>query len=346
MKKRYWFGIAVSALLVYLMARSVELASVARAFAEADYAFVLPAVALYFAGVVVRTTRWWVLLGPVRRPSLRRLFVVQVMGFMANDILPLRAGEAVRAYVLWRKERLDPSTTVATIVVERILDGLVLTGFLIVAGLLMPLESWLTQLAWVASAAFVAAVAVVVALGVVPGPVVALVSLLVSPLPRRVGELGVGMARRFVEGLGVVKRGSDAAAVVGLSVVAWLLEAGMYYVLMFSFPFQPQLLASVLGAAAANLGTMVPSSPGYVGTFDVPLSAVLVGTFHVDLSTAAGYTLLVHATLILPVTLLGLLFAWREGLSLRRIATERVTASGDEGDPPDGPEVAPRRSTP
>ncbi|MHB0868344.1 MAG: lysylphosphatidylglycerol synthase transmembrane domain-containing protein [Chloroflexota bacterium] len=346
MRKRYWLGIAVSVLLVYLMVRSVELASVLRAFAEADYTFVLPAVVLYFGGVMARTLRWWVLLRPVQRLPLRRLFVVQVVGFTANNTLPLRAGEAVRAYMLWRKERLDPSTTVATIVVERIFDGLVLTGFLVVSGLLMPLESWLAQLAWVASAAFVAAIALVIALGAAPSPMLALLRALLSPLPRRLGEIVLKVVRSFVEGLAVVKHGRDAAAVAALSVVAWLLEGGMYYVLMFSFPFPARLLAAILWAAAANLGTMVPSSPGYVGTFDVPLTAVLVGTFRVDLSLAAGYTLLVHAALILPVTLLGLFFVWREGLSLRRITSERVPANGDEEDPPDRPEVAPRRSTP
>ncbi len=346
MKKRYWLGIAVTLLLVYLMVRSVELASVAQAFREADFAFLLPAVLLYFAGVFVRTLRWAVLLRPVQRLGLRRLFRVLVIGFMANDILPLRAGEAVRAYLLWRKERLVPAATVGTIVVERILDGLVLTGFLVASGLLIRLDSWLTQLAWVAAAVFVLAVGGVVALAVAPGPLLAFLEKLLLPLPARLRNLGLGVVKGFVEGLAILRSARDGVAVVGLSLVAWVLEAGMYFVLMFSFPFPPRYLAAILGTSVANLGTMVPSSPGYVGTFDVPLTGVLVGTFRVDLSLAAGYTLLVHAALVLPVTLLGLFFLWREGLSLRRIASGRVPVSEDPEDPSDRHEVAPRRSTP
>ncbi len=329
MKKRYWLGIAVSLVLVYLMARSVELASVGRAFQQADFAFVLPALALYFGGVLVRTLRWGVLLRPVQRLRVRRLFVVLVVGFMANDLLPLRAGEAARAYLLWSKERLDPAATVATIVVERILDGLVLTGFLVGASLLVSLDGWLTQLAWIAGVVFLGAVVVVVGLAVVPKQLLALVDLAMRPLPARLGQIARRILQGFVEGLSTLRDLRLATAAVVLSVLAWGLEAGMYYVLMFSFPLPQRYLGALLGTAVANLASMVPSSPGYVGTFDAGLLAVLVGSFKADQSIATAYTALVHAALVLPVTLLGLFFLWREGLSLRRLASHRVTSKGD-----------------
>jgi uncharacterized protein (TIRG00374 family) len=346
MRKRYWLGIAVSLLLVYLMARSVQLASVAKAFREADFAFLLPAVALYFAGLFARTLRWGVLLRPVRRLGAKRLFVVLSIGFMANDLLPLRAGEAARAYLLWSKERLDPAATAATIVVERILDGLVLTGFLVAAGLLTRLDGWLTQLAWGAGAVFVAAVVAVVGLAVVPNQMLALVDFMLNPVPPRLRSFAVRVLRGFVDGLGTLRDLRLAVAAVLLSVVAWALEAGMYYSLLFSFPLPPRYLAAVLGTAVANLASMVPSSPGYVGTFDAGLLAVLVGSFSADQSIATAYTALVHAALVLPVTLLGLVFLWREGLSLRRIASRRVPSSGDPKDSSERAEAAPRQSTP
>lgn len=339
-------GLAISLLLVILMFRSLEFASVGRALAEAEFAYLAPALALYFAGVFVRTVRWSVLMRPIGRVGLHRLFAVMVMGFMANDILPLRAGEAVRAYLLWRKERLEPGATVATIVVERIFDGLVLTGFLVVAGLLIDLDSWLSQLAWVAGAVFLVAVAFVLALTTVPTLLMSLASALLAPLPLRLRQLALRLLTTFVDGLAVLRRGRDTAAVALLSAVAWLLEASMYYALMFSFPFKAQYLASILGTAVANLGTMVPSSPGYVGTFDLPLSAVLVGTFSIDPSLAASYTLLVHAALVLPVVLLGLFFLWRDGLTLARLTSQEEYRLQEMGEPPDRPEIAPRRTAP
>ncbi len=346
MKTRFWLGLAISLLLILLMFRSLELDAVGRAMAQAEFAYLLPAVLLYFAGVFVRTARWAVLMRPLSTISLRRLFSVMVVGFTANDVLPLRAGEAVRAYLLWKKERLEPGATVATIVVERIFDGLALTGFLIAGGLLISLESWLSQLAWFAAAAFLLAVGVVFGLTIVPAPLLRLANMLLSPLPPRLRDLSLRLLTSFVEGLTVLRRWQDTAAVAVLSVVAWLLEASMYYVLMFSFPFKPQYLAAILGTAVANLGTMVPSSPGYVGTFDLPLSAVLVGTFQIDRSLAASYTLLVHATLILPVVLLGVFFLWKDGLSLSKVTSQEGYRPRVVVEPTDRPEIAPRRTAP
>lgn len=344
MKKRYWLGLAISVLFLFLMFRSLELASVSRALLEADFTYLVPALVLFFSGVFFRTVRWSILMRPVQPVGIRRLFVVMVIGFMANNILPLRAGEAVRAYVLWKKERLDPGATVATIVVERIFDGLVLTGFLVVAGLIITLDSWLSQLAWVAGIVFLFAVLFVFALTIIPSAITSLASTVLTPLPERLRHLVLKLLSSFVQGLSVLRRGRDTIAVAVLSVVAWSLEASMYFALMFSFPFKAQFLASILGTAVANLGTMVPSSPGYVGTFDLPLSAVMVGTFAIDPSLAASYTLLVHAALVFPVVLLGLVFVWREGLSLARLTSRERCQTTESGETSKRPEIVPRRT--
>jgi len=341
MRKRYWLGLAVSLLLVYLLARSVELASVGKAFREADFAYLLPALVLYFGGVLVRAARWGFLLRSVQRLSLRRLFMVLSVGFMANDVLPLRAGEAARAYLLWRKERLDPTATVATIVVERILDGIVLTGFLVTGGLLVGMASWLVQLAWMAGGIFVVGMAVLLGLAVVPKRLLALVDFILVLFPPRVREVAARGLSGFAGGLGIVRDPHLALAALLMSVVAWALEAGMYYLLLFSFPLPRLYIAALLGTAVANLASMVPSSPGYVGTFDAGLLAVMVGTFGADQSVAAAYTTLVHAALVLPITSLGLLLLWREGLSLKGIASRRSPShDGVE----DCPEAIPRRT--
>lgn len=346
MKKRFWVGLVISVFFLFLMFRSMELAPVGRALTEADFTFLVPASILFFSGVFLRTVRWGILMRPIRVVSVRRLFIVMVVGFMANNILPLRAGEAVRTYMLWRKERLEPGTTLATIVVERIFDGLVLTGFLIVAGLLITLDSWLSHLAWIASAVFMVAVVFIFALTIAPTPLMALTSILLSPVPQRLREIVLRLLSTFVDGLAVLRRGRDTAMVAVLSIVAWLLEASMYYVLMFSFPFKPQFLASILGTAVANLGTMVPSSPGYVGTFDFLLSEALIGTFSIDRSLATSYTILVHAALFLPVVLLGLFFIWRDGLTLARLSSREGYQQSELVKTPEKPDIAPRHTVP
>jgi glycosyltransferase 2 family protein len=354
MRKRYWLGIVISALLLYLTFRSVEMASVASALRQADLTFLIPALALYFMGVFVRTVRWFLLMRPVQRIGLGRLFVVVVVGYAANNLLPFRAGEAVRAFMLWKRERIPPGTTIGTIVVERIFDGLALTGFLVLVGILLPLDSWLARVAWAAGIAFVVAVIVVFAITAAPARFLRISRAVLRPFPGRVRDLGFKLSSTFIGGLGVLRSARSTLLVGALSLVAWTLEAGMYFALMFSFPFSAGFLAAILGTAAANLGTMIPSAPGYIGTFDLLLSSALIGTFAIEASIATSYTLLVHAALIVPVSILGLVFLWREGLSLRRVSAEaqrerdgepqRERGAGAPGASEEGVGVLQRRS--
>lgn len=331
MRKRYWLSLGISAVLLFLLLKAVDVGQVAAAVSSANFVFLLPALALYFGGVALRALRWRLLLRPVKQVGFRRTFVLVVIGFMANDLLPFRAGEGVRAFMLWKKEQLEPGATLATITVERIFDGLALVSFLLVVGLAMPLEGWVTQIGAVAGVVFLAGIGGVLAMVLAPTVLERLAAGLLAPAPARLRGILLRLLRTFVDGLSVLRNPRQLLAVGALSLGAWLLEAGMYYAIMYSFPLAPSYLAALLGTAVANLGSMVPSSPGYVGTFDVPLAAVLVGTFQVDPSVAAGYTLLVHLALVAPVSLLGLLYTWREGLSLSAMAEAGARMTSGRG---------------
>ncbi len=346
MKKRYWLGAVVSAVLVAFLLMRVDLAAVVGAFRESDLRYLAPAVLLYFLGVVPRALRWFILLRPVQRVGIPRLYQVLVVGFMANDILPFRAGEVVRAFMLWEKERVAPGATIATILVERIFDGLALMGFLLLGAMSLNLDESLTWMTRVAGVALLAATITVIALALVPEPMIRLAELLLRPFPEGLSHLVVRLIRSFEDGLKVLRSVRDTLLVLVLSVVAWGIEAAMYFMLMHSFSFAPNYTAAVLGTAVANLASMVPSTPGYVGTFDAGLQAVLTGQFGVDASEALAYTTLVHATLILPVVALGLLFVWREGLSLRRITSRDAYREAASGEPAEIGDASARRSLP
>ena len=126
------------------------------------------------------------------------------------------------------------------------------------------------------------------------------------------------MAHSFLSGVGSLG-GPAAFRILLLSCAAWLLEAGMYYVLMFSFPITPSAALAALTTAVANLGTLIPSSPGYVGVFDFIGKSVLA-QFGVPEEAALAYVLVVHAALVVPVTLLGFYYTWRLGVSLREVS--------------------------
>jgi uncharacterized membrane protein YbhN (UPF0104 family) len=116
--------------------------------------------------------------------------------------------------------------------------------------------------------------------------------------------------------------------ILGLSIVAWCFELGLFYVLMLGFPLPTSLPLAFLVGSAANFATLVPSSPGYVGTFDGALIKVLTDSagVPVDSGLAGAYALVVHATLFLPVIILGTLVLWRSHMSF-----QQITHAADEG---------------
>ena len=152
----------------------------------------------------------------------------------------------------------------------------------------------------------------------------AMFRILPGNLGRRVGHL----VETFLDGLAVLRSPADVLLVFVMSLVIWMFEAGMYYMIMLGFGFRQPFYVLMLATAAANLFTIAPSTPGYVGVFDFPVRATLTA-FGVAESLAISYTLVLHAALWLPVTLLGLYYLWREGLTLGWLQ-KRSTGSGSD----------------
>jgi uncharacterized protein (TIRG00374 family) len=311
-------------IFVVVAFRNVKLDEVAMALTQANYAYLLPALVAYFAGVWVRSLRWSYLLQPIKGLSAGRLFPVVVIGYMANDVLPARLGELVRAYVLGEKERVSKTGTLATIVVERLFDGLVMLVFMAVAlALVPPVKSTASDLLITAlrvgSVIFVGSLFVFLAIASSHSLALQAIARVGRFLPARVGTPIGRLSISFLSGLTILRDWRGAMAVFSLTILAWLCEAVMYYIIMLGFPFAVSFVVLVLTTALANLWTIVPSTPGYVGTFDAPVILVLV-LYGVDQSVAASYTIVLHAALIIPVVLLGAVFLFREGLSLGRMS--------------------------
>jgi uncharacterized protein (TIRG00374 family) len=163
---RIWIGIAISAVFLYLALRNLHLADVWAVARQAHYGWIIPGVAVYFIGVWARTWRWDYLLRPMKRVPLRRLFPVVVIGYMGNNVYPARAGELIRAYVLRRREDISVSASLATIIIERVFDGLVMLMFVFIGLPFTPMPAWLQWMVIAASVLFFGALAVFMALAI------------------------------------------------------------------------------------------------------------------------------------------------------------------------------------
>jgi hypothetical protein len=313
---KFWLGAAISAFFLYLALRGLDLSLVWQIIQTGNYWWILPGVAVYFVGVWARTWRWHYLLRPIKNIPLKQLWPVVVIGYMGNNIYPFRIGELLRAYVLKKQEEVSMSASIATILVERIFDGLVMLIFVFIGLPLVPgLPDWLRQIVILASFAFLGALIVFLVMAARPQTTRKLYQWAFTHfLPPKIQPTFIVLADRFMEGLSSLTRLRDILMIFFTSVVIWLLETVKYWFVMYAFNFTVSFFVLMLMNGVVNLATTLPSAPGYVGTFDTPGIEVLK-VFGVDPATAAAYTLVLHAALWLPITLLGFYYMIRKGLS-------------------------------
>ncbi|MCL4867713.1 MAG: flippase-like domain-containing protein [Anaerolineae bacterium] len=316
MKKwQLWVGIAISAVFMWLALRGMKLADVWEGMQQARYGWLLPGVLAYFVGVWVRTWRWDYMLRPLKHIPVSRLFPVVVIGYMGNNVYPFRAGELLRSYVLYRREGVPISASLATVIVERVFDGLVMLLFVFVALPFTPIPSAAVQnLVVIASVAFFGALLVFFGLAARPRQAQQLAQwFTIRLIPVRFQEPLLGFIARFLTGLDSLRSFRNVLMIFVTSIIIWLLETLKYWFVMHAFPFEVSFFALMLMNGVVNLMTTIPSAPGYVGTFDTPGINVLT-LYGVVRPVATAYTLVLHAALWLPITLLGAFYMVREGL--------------------------------
>lgn len=312
---RLLIGLGISAIFLWLALRGLHLGDVWANMQAANYWWLLPGVAVYFVGVWVRTWRWDYMLRPMKAIPVGRLFPVVVIGYMGNNVYPFRAGELLRSYVLRRQEGVAISSSLATVVVERVFDGLVMLLFVFLALPLAPLPS--DSIRWLvigASIAFFGAMIIFFVLATMPQRFLSFVEWVTNRfVPERLRQPLLDFSSRFLVGLAALRSGRNVIMLFLTSIIIWLLETVKYWFVMHAFDFQVSFFALMLMNGIVNLATTLPSAPGYIGTFDGPGIAVLV-LYGVAEGVATAYTLVLHAALWLPITLLGVYYMIRLGL--------------------------------
>ena len=128
--KKFWIGLVVSVIFLALFVLTIDLPRMFEAVAKANYFWLIPGIGLYLISVLFRTIRWRILLRHMRPIGIRRLYPVVVVGYMANNLLPMRLGELVRSYYIGERENISKTSALVTIFVERVLDALTLLFFI------------------------------------------------------------------------------------------------------------------------------------------------------------------------------------------------------------------------
>ncbi len=348
--RMFWLGLFGSAaFLVVFVVLFVDFKTIRGVLADANYIYVVPATALYFVAVYFRAMRWKFLLKPLIGRPKRGIFPVVVVGYAANNLIPVRIGEVVRSYYLSVREKTSVAGAFGTIAVERAADVVVLLFFLVVAWIFLPLGDTFDSLAQqTPGGAPVLAVAALLPFILVTGAVLTLTLIsndsalkvaaaLLSPLPERARLMALGLVARLLEGLTVVRSPAGLARLFALSLPVWAAEAAMYFTIAQGFEIQAEgasqgsLIALVLVfTAAANLAGIIPSSAGSWGPFDFFGAAALVSA-GVDSAVASAFALAVHVALWVPPTVLGIVILMVDGTSLRGLLKKSTIEKPDKG---------------
>jgi len=348
-KKGQLLGLAITLFFLVLVLLNIKFEAVANAFSHANYWLLVPMLVIMLSDYLVRTYRWQIILNPTKHIKFKNLYPVLMIGFMANNLLPLRIGEFVRAYTLSSREKISKTLSLATIILERVCDGLTLIALMGVALLVFPSPKANSEIRFIeifSTSIFVGAIFFLLFLLLREQFTLRLVSLLLKPLPRSIEHKVRQLLNSFVLGLHALKHRRNVIKIIAASIVVWLMEATTYYLILVAFNLQSQLSPlQLIGSALfvlvfVNLGAMIPSSPGYVGVFQA-MAVLALGAYKIDSSIAFSLALLMNSLQYVFITGIGLFFFSRQHMSLKALQNSSKLAQSEDNDALDAAVIEP-----
>jgi len=359
-KARFWIGIVISLVAMVLAFRRVDLGSVWDALGEVNVWLLAASLVPLVLFLFLRAVRWRLLFYPLTGLRVGNLFAVINIGYLFSNVFPARLGDVARAYLIGDTEEVSRTTAFSTIVAERVLDALSAVGGFFLVMLLVstggssssPLPDWMVRSGLVIGAAALVAVVIFVALVRRRAWTLALLERMLLaihwPEPDAVQRLGkrlaartrlqflanlpwpgrdrlVGIANSLIDGLSGITTLRMGPPLVLWSALIWATISSFYWVVLLAFePSQP-FVGGLAMCSVTALGMTVPSSPGYIGVFEL-LGRETMVLFGMAPERALSYALVAHAVVYIVYSLLGLLGMAQQNLTYaqiqKRIATE------------------------
>jgi len=325
-------GIIVSLIAISYLIRQFDVEQSREILSEAKLNWLGLAAISYLALFPLRGLRWSWLLSDIRPIATRISTETFIVGAMANNILPARLGDLVRAYVLGRQAKIPATTTFSNVLLERIIDGCTVIALLSSVLLLAPPDSQDFRLIGsVMAVIFFGAFAACLLLAATPKLFWTLLDPVLERLPAQFARKLKDRLLLLLEGLNILRRPTLMFKILGVSVLIWILEASVYMICQRAFGMQIPFSGLILVMSVLTLGLTAPSGPGFIGVFE---GLILAGTllYGVDQSTGLAFAIAIHLIHYVPVTILGLFIAWRIGLNVTKLGKtaheNAVTPSG------------------
>jgi glycosyltransferase 2 family protein len=302
------FGIAISAVALFVVVRGLNLAAVGDVLGTANPAWLAGVAACIMLDLLCRSVRWQVLLAPIRHVPIPRTLAYLLIGYLANNVLPARLGELVRSHYLGDREGISRTTTLGTVVVERVVDTAALVAIASAAILLLHVRG-------------IVASAVLLGLGLTGLLVVGLAFALVAhrlPYADRIlaaierWPTAIRVAGKLRGGLAVASRPRTLLLAIAWSLAAWGATVVAFAAAGHAVGIELTWGQAALLAAGTALATAIPAGPANLGTFE--LAAVRIAdVFGIAGERAFALAVLAHAVTLLVTSVGGSVALWRVG---------------------------------
>jgi glycosyltransferase 2 family protein len=307
MIKKLLIGIAVSAVFFYFTLKGVDLKEVLAELRHKSYEFLLPVAAVFILTQIVRSLRWGAILSPIKAINQRALFPITSVGFMAIIIAPMRLGEIVRPYLINVKESVPLGSGIATILIERTMDLLVLLLFLFVILSQGSLPHWIAGSGAVLLGIILLAFLFIILFMVFPAKIKKFFFPITKPFPRRVAKGFEQFIENTAAGFRVISSISKFVKVFLLSLLVWLLLTLAVYLLFSFYKLPLGILAALVVTTITALGISLPAAPGFIGNFQFAC-IVALSFYGVAKNEAFTFAMVYYLTAISVNIVLGLIF--------------------------------------
>ncbi len=322
MNKKILVGIGLTFIFLFLVFRNIDFDVFLKTFSRIRLEYVLIASVIMIFELFLRALRWRYLLYPQKKTGITNLFSATAISYMANNILPLRIGEVVRAYVIKKSENVSGSGALATIVVERVIDVVSILVLMAIVVFFQPIPQVVKTTGY-----FILAFSVVFFTGAffIRRNSVAAISFLKKVfffLPEKLSDKIFGFLESFIQGLSGLKSASHYIIVFLMSVILWLFYGVMTYLMFIAFGYVEQYNITFIAAITINvflaIGVSVPSGPAFIGPYHYACQQGMI-LYSISNDEAVAFAVVLHAVTFLPITFVGLYFFWKEQLKFSEI---------------------------
>ena len=322
---KFWLGIGISVFFMAMLLRKIDFRQLAAALMMVDYRYIALSVAFTFAGYFLRAVRWHYLLISEKSISLASLYPATIIGYMANNLLPARLGEFVRAYVLARREGLETPAVFASLVIDRLFDGFSVLVMLLVTLFTLQLPGNMasaeTALRTGGAVTFLLYCGVLVFLYLLKRQTMrtlGLVAWFLKPFPQGVAERFIPLLGSFITGIRLSRRSGHILAILGSSFLIWMFSVLPVDMTLRGFGIHLPITASMFILILLVFAVMVPASPGFIGTYHYACYKGL-SAFGIGDTASVSIALIIHGTAFFPVILAGFYHLWSGGISLNSV---------------------------